>query len=51
MFEFKYDNGYGFVTVSEEFAELAEEIMSHEGFRLRYTIKKKKYPGKKNLCI
>ena len=34
------------MTVSEAFAELTENILSHEGFKIRYTIRKKKYPGK-----
>ena len=43
--EFTLKNSYAFVSVSTKFASRAENIMKHEGFSLRYMIRKKKFPG------
>ena len=38
-------NGYAFVSVSDEFAMKPFQLVKHEGFQIRYTIRKHKYPG------
>ena len=44
-FGFNPDNGYAFVSVSREFTRNPYTILKHEGFKVRYTIQKNKFPG------
>ena len=44
-FDFKVDNGYAFLNVSRNFASYLKKVLKKEGFKLRYMIRKWKYPG------
>ena len=44
-FGFNPDNGYAFVSVSRELTKNPYNILKHKGFKVRYTIRKQKFPG------
>ena len=44
-FDYKEENGYAFVNVSNEFPIMPIKILRNEGFSIRYLIRKRRYPG------
>ena len=44
-FNYSSENKYSFLDVSKEFANLPHQILSQEGFCVRYLIRKNKFPG------
>lgn len=45
-FEYKKDNGFAFINVDNNIGFQCESVLKNEDFKVRYTIRKNKFPGK-----